>query len=319
MNDKKSSENPCKYECMNCDYKTQYVRDYRKHLLTAKHQRMTNNDKMSLENPCNFTCICGNNYKFRQGLFNHKKKCNYQKNDKKNDRVDMGSSINNIFIMEIVKENQEFKSLLLEQYKQSELQQKKMMELQSQIIEITQNSLTVPTNTSITNNTTNNQQFNLNIFLNETCKNAISFSDFIDNIQISTDDLENNAKMGFVGGISKLIIDNLQQLSLTDRPIHCTDIKRETIYVKEEEQWEKEKSKEIIEKGIQEITRKNMCHLTEWREENPDYEDMETELGEKSIAMQQNSMSGGKQEEYYPRIIKNVAKDAILDKKKMIE
>ena len=312
MNDKKSSENPCKYECMDCDYKTQYVRDYRKHLLTAKHQRMTNNDKMSLENPCNFTCICGNNYKFRQGLFNHKKKCNYQKNEK-NERVDMGSSINNIFIMEIVKENQEFKSLLLEQYKQSELQQKKMMELQSQIIEITQNSITVPTNITNNNNTTNNQ-LNLSIFLNETCKNAINFTDFIDNIQISTDDLENNVKMGFVGGITKIIIDNLKQLEFYDRPIHCTDVKRETIYVKDENHWEKEHSKEVIQKGIQEITRKNMCQLSEWREENPEYDDIETELGEKSIIMQQTSMAGGKREEFYPKIIKNIAKETILDK-----
>jgi hypothetical protein len=89
--------------------------------------------------------------------------------------------------------------------------------------------------------------------------------------------------------------------------------------VKEEDQWEKEKSKEVLQKGIQEITRKNICQLSEWREENPEYNDMETEVGEKSIAIQQNSMAGGKRDEFYPKIIKNIAKETILDKKKMLE
>jgi hypothetical protein len=184
-------------------------------------------------------------------------------------------------------------------------------ELQKQIIEMSKEPKTV--------NNTNNIQFNIHQFLNETCKNAPNFSDFIDNIQVTYCDLENNAKLGFVDGMTKVIVDHLKQLALSDRPIHCTDVKRETIYVKEEDQWEKEKSKETIQKGIQEITCKGMQKLSEWREDNPEYNDMETETGEKSISIQQNSMAGGKRDEFYPKIIKNIAKETILDKKRLLE
>ena len=220
------------------------------------------------------------------------------------------NDINASIVLEIMKENQEFKNMLIEQHKT-------VVELQTQIVEITKESKTTTITTNNNNNT--NNQFNLNFFLNETCKNALNFSEFIENIQISSDDLENNVKMGFVNGISKLIMDNLKQLELSDRPIHCTDAKRETIYVKEEEQWEKDHSKDVIQKGIQEITRKNMCQLMEWREDNPEYQDIESELGEQSILMQQNSMAGPKRDEFYPRIIKNIAKDTILDKKMVLE
>jgi hypothetical protein len=184
-------------------------------------------------------------------------------------------------------------------------------ELQKQIIEMSKEPKTV--------NNTNNIQFNIHQFLNETCKNAPNFSDFIDNIQVTYCDLENNAKLGFVDGMTKVIVDHLKQLALSDRPIHCTDVKRETIYVKEEDQWEKDNSREVLQKGIQEITRKNMCQLTEWREDNPEYDDMETETGEKSIVIQQNSMAGGKRSEFYPKIIKNIAKETILDKRRLLE
>jgi hypothetical protein len=184
-------------------------------------------------------------------------------------------------------------------------------ELQKQIIELSKEPKTV--------NNTNNIQFNIHQFLNETCKNAPNFSDFIDNIQVTYCDLENNAKLGFVDGMTKVIVDHLKQLALSDRPIHCTDVKRETIYVKEEDQWEKDNSREVLQKGIQEITRKNMCQLTEWREDNPEYDDMETETGEKSIVIQQNSMAGGKRSEFYPKIIKNIAKETILDKRRLLE
>jgi hypothetical protein len=205
--------------------------------------------------------------------------------------------------MEIIKENQEFKNLLVSQHQ-------KVIELQSQIIEISKEP-------KITNNNTNNTntQFNIQLFLNENCKNALNFSEFIENIQVSTSDLENNAKLGFVSGISKLILDNLKQLELTERPIHCTDSKRETIYVKEEDKWNKEHSHEIIQKGIQNITCKNMNQLMEWREENPEYNDLNSDLSELSIVMQQQSMAGGKRDDFYPKIIKNIAKETTLDKK----
>jgi hypothetical protein len=213
--------------------------------------------------------------------------------------------------MEIIKENKEIKNLLFEQEKENNILINKMLE----------NTLSVSavnnTNNTINNNTINNNtQFNIQLFLNENCKNAVNFSDFIGNIQVTDDDLENNAKMGFVDGVTKIIMDNLRQLDLTNRPIHCTDAKRETIYVKEEDEWDKEKSHTVIQRGIQDITCKNMQQLCQWREENPSYaEDMDSVLGEKSIVMQQNSMAGTKRDDYYPKIIKNIAKETVITNK----
>ena len=308
--------------CIFCNFTTSKKCNYNNHLLTAKHTKLTNIDKNQQKEATTsyvkkYGCECGKTYLQRQSLFTHKKKCIFlQKEFFEENPILADSSkldVNTNVILDIIKENQEFKTLLIEQQNQVIALQKENHILMNKMLE---HPSTITKNSNITNN---NNQYNLNLFLNETCKNALNFSDFIDNIQVTDDDLENNVKLGFVDGVSKLIMNHLKQLALSDRPIHCTDVKRETIYVKEEDQWEKDHSKEVIQKGIQEITRKNMRQLSEWREENPEYEDMETEKGEKSIAMQQSSMAGGKREEFYNKIIKNMAKKTIIDKKKMIE
>ena len=315
LNDKSSQKESLRFSCIKCDYFTCKHSNYIKHLMTAKHNMMTVDDKKVAK--CShiiFECNCGNIYKYRQGLFNHKKKCNVESTVPENIVVNTKNIVNSGFIMEMFKENQEFKTLLIEQQNQVMELQKENNILLNKMVEITQTTPNIVNNNN-NNNTTNNNQFNLNLFLNETCKNAINFADFIDNIQVTNDDLENNARMGFVEGVTKIIMDNLKQLELTNRPIHCTDGKRETIYVKEEDEWDKDNSKEVIQKGIQEITCKNMCQLSEWREENPEYEDIESKLGEKSIVMQQNSMAGPKRDEFYPKIINNIAKETIISKK----
>lgn len=290
---------PKLFQCICCDYTSIRNSQYERHILTAKHLKMANDNKNVQESSNKYECECGNIYKNRHNLSRHKKAC------KNNDTKSITGSYN-IVNSTTVKEPSNH-DLILNLLKQNN-------DLQKQIIELSKEPKVINYVTNSGN--TNNSQFNLNIFLNETCKNAINFSEFIDNIKVSYDDLENNAKMGFVDGMTKIIMDNLKQLELNDRPIHCTDVKRETIYVKEEDQWEKDKSKDVLQKGIQEITRKNMCQLTEWREENPEYDDMETEMGEKSIILQQNLMAGCKRDEFYPKIINNIAKETVLDKKK---
>jgi hypothetical protein len=333
MADKSSTKVSAKFLCVVCDYCSSYQTNYAKHLLTAKHrmltQMLTNADANDTNVPKNATasnankyeCSCGKKYSQRQSLFRHRKTCVFlQKGDLDEETAVIVEDSNKLgvntgVILDIIKENQEFKTLLVDQQKQVMELQKENNILMNKMVEISQNSLTVPrTINGNNNNNTTNTQFNLNFFLNETCKNAINFTDFIDNIQVTDNDLENNAKMGFVEGVTKIIMDNLKQLELIERPIHCTDVKRETIYVKDEDQWEKDNSKEVIQKGIQEITRKNMCQLSEWRENNPEYDNLETELGEKSIVLQQNLMAGGKRSEFYPKIIKKLAKETILGK-----
>ena len=297
--------------CKICNYNTSKKYDYKKHCLTAKHKSLILCDKISQKKAMKFSCEKCNYHTSKKN--DYEKHCLTAKHktlildEKISQNTTDGLIIEHVPIITnnpFIPYNPPNNDLLIELIKQNN-------ELQRQIIEMSKEPKTV--------NNTNNIQLNIHQFLNETCKNAPNFSDFIDKIQVTYCDLENNAKLGFVDGMTKVIIDNLKQLEFNNRPIHCTDVKRETIYVKEEDQWEKEKSKENIQRGIQAITRKNMCQLTEWREEYPEYEDMETELGEKSIAIQQNSMAGGKRDEFYPKIIKNIAKETILDKKKMIE
>ena len=323
-NDKKNAKKCKKYSCEICSFITENKYNYNTHLLTAKHKMMTNDDNQNAKK-CKtiFECNCGNIYKYRQGLFNHKLKCSFTHNSVINECTVLTTTNNNSGQVPlgpttksggrrpddfgVNTQNQSNNELLMVLLKQNN-------ELQKQVIEMAKEPKTVNNN-----NTNNNIQLNLHQFLNESCKNAPNFSEFIDNIQVSYDDLDNNVKLGFVDGMTQVIVKHLKQLALSDRPIHCTDVKRETIYVKEEDQWEKENSKETIQRGIQEITRKNMCQLIEWREDNPEYEDMDSELGEKSMVMQQNLMAGGKQEKFYLKIIKNIAKETILDKKQMLE
>jgi len=296
------------FHCECCDYYTSKQSNYIKHEMTAKHKKLKILEKNEKKSHMHYHCECCDfhtskktDYTLHCSTAKHKKRtlCNKVAEHNNEKIIAEPATIitnnadipyNNDLLIELIKQNNE---------------------LQKQIIEMSKEPKTV--------NNTNNIQFNIHQFLNETCKNAPNFSDFIDNIQVTYCDLENNAKLGFVDGMTKVIVDHLKQLALSDRPIHCTDVKRETIYVKEEDQWEKDNSREVLQKGIQEITRKNMCQLTEWREDNPEYDDMETETGEKSIVIQQNSMAGGKRSEFYPKIIKNIAKETILDKRRLLE
>ena len=201
-----------------------------------------------------------------------------------------------------VTDKPDYKDLLMQAMKQMQEQHeemKKKHELMAQMIDKIGNT---------TNNTMNNQ-FNINMFLNETCKNAMNLSDFIDRIEISHDDLENNAQLGFVNGMTKILIDNLRQLTLHERPIHCTDVKRETLYVKDEDVWDKAHSNEKLENAIQEVSRKSLKSLIDWKKTNPDYNDLDSEFSKKSIYMQQNSSGLCQNESFYPKIIHQLAKE----------
>jgi hypothetical protein len=276
------------YHCENCDYHTSKKTNYKTHCLTTKHIK---NEK---KNPILEPTI--------------------QKKDAMELLIEKIIENSNTQMMENNK-------LLLDNNKQIAEQiatavataVTNIMSQHNKIV--TTNNNTTNNNNNNSNNTTNNQQFNLNFFLNDTCKDAINFSDFIENIQVTSDDLENNVKMGFVGGMTKLIVDNLKQMAQNERPIHCTDVKRETIYVKEEDQWDKENSNKLLQRGIQDITCKNMQQLCQWREENPEYRDYESNLSDFSDAMQQHSIAGTKREDFYPKIIKNIAKETTINEK----
>jgi hypothetical protein len=181
---------------------------------------------------------------------------------------------------------------------------KQNKELQNQIISLAHSKQDVQINS---NNNTNN--FNISVFLNEHCKDAINFSDFIDNIRVSHEDLQNNAQLGFVGGISKIITDNLKQLTLHERPIHCTDAKRETMYIKDQDSWQKDKElvQEKLNRAIQEVSRKSVVSLMKWKQSNPDYADLDSDFSTLCLTMQQESIAGMNREKFYPKVIHRIA------------
>ena len=267
------------YICENCNYKCGNKKDFNKHLLTLKHRKKAeelNGNDFVLKNPQKYHCKCGKQYKVKSGLWKHKKKCTHIEttaNFDNNKRVDNS-------VLELISQNKELMNLLVVQNQEHK---KETQQLKDTIQEM------IPKigNNNTTNN--NNNQFNLNVFLNEDCKDAINFSEFIDNIKISFEDLENQAKIGYVNGVSKLFIENLRVLGTHKRPIHCTDKKRKTLYIKENNEWDKEGSQNTLKKGIREVSRKNLeCLIQEKEKNSEEYNNIESEFSEKCIHIQRN-------------------------------
>jgi hypothetical protein len=257
--------------------------------MTPKHQKMTKDDNYEF-----FECItCNKKYKYRQGLSSHKKKCVQVELVTTNN-----ANISPDLIIEIIKQNQEFKTLLMEQNKS--------------IIELSKNS-------SITNNTINshNKTFNLQIFLNDTCKNAMNLTDFVSSLQINLSDLESVGELGFVNGLSKLIINGLNDLEECDRPVHCSDLKRESMYVKDDDKWEKEDADNTkMKKALKQIAHKNIKMLPIWKTQNPDCKRSESHLSDKYSHMVIEAMGGlgDNDEDKANKIIRKIAKEVTIKK-----
>ena len=164
----------------------------------------------------------------------------------------------------------------------------------------------------------NNNTFNLHFFLNERCKNALNIREFVESIQVQLQDLENTGRIGYVEGISKIFINNLEQLDTHERPIHCSDSKRETLYIKNDNKWNKDDDKKSgLTRAIKEVANKNIMQISEWQKKNPDYNDPESKKNDKYMKIVLNSMSGSTQEEQSTninKIIKNVAKEVVIEK-----
>lgn len=315
-NDNGHPKSPPIFSCEVCNYNTQSMKDYNKHLKTAKHKRMTEDKKI----PGVFVCDCGKGYKFRQGLFAHKKLCSYDPNIEKDGAPVIESGFSTEVIMDIIKDNKELRMLLIEQSKQSEKQffelQKENSNLMNKMVEITHNQLAVPTsvvnNNSNNNNNTTNNQFNLNFFLNETCKDAMNIQEFVDNIKITFDELLKIGNSGFVNGVSDIFIKQLRDLEVTKRPIHCTDVKRETIYFKEEDTWNKDKNNTKLKNIIEKVEYKNVVALHQWCNENPDanINNSDNNLLRDKIYMQ--TLQGD--ETTREKILRNISKEVVIDR-----
>jgi hypothetical protein len=302
---KKDSKNSDFLKCEMCDYSTCKKNEWDRHILTRKHIDRTNIEQTEQKNSTKliYTCNkCNKNYSARNSLWYHEKKCNIQEQIIQPLTTDMSYNI----IFEIVKQNQEFKELLIEQNKENQ-------KLQQQLLEMAKEGKTI--NNSTTNN---NNNFNLQFFLNEQCKDALNIMDFVSTIKLQLSDLDMIGRVGYTEGMSKIFIRNLKELDVFKRPIHCSDLKRETLYVKDKDAWEKENGENIkIKQAIKGIENKNIKQLPKWREENPSAADTETKKHVDYQNILLEAMGGSTLEnddKKHDKIVRNIAKEVVIDK-----
>jgi hypothetical protein len=298
MMTKKSPKISKKFNCLKCDYKCFKQSEWNKHVLTLKHINDDAELHKNLQNEKNiqtlqkFICDCGNEYKYRQGLWNHKKKC-FNKKEEKNNHIEEIELNDKSLILTLIQQNNE---------------------LQKQMLEVIKNG----TNISNTiNNNSNNKSFNLNVFLNETCKNAMNIMEFVDSIKIQLSDIESIGELGFVNGMSKLIIKHLNALDENMRPVHCSDPKRDSLYVKDANVWGKEDpDNNKIKKAIKYISHKNICALPDWKAKYPDcvYSDSLKSDQYNQIIIEAMGGSGDNDAEKADKIVKKIAKVVTIDK-----
>jgi hypothetical protein len=310
-----------KFACSNCDYYTNKKTDFNRHIVTIKHKKARNDDNSDKKNENNgFKCICGKNYKYRQGLSLHKNKCKYLKNltienentlsvletnNKMNNNNNIENctinkdKISNNLVIQLISDNNEIKNKLLKEYEEIKNENK---ELKQQISEL------IPKigNNNIINH--NNQKFNINVFLNEKCKDAISMNDFIHQIEVSVKNLLTTRDKGLGIGLSNIIEENINKLSIYERPIHCTDKKRETLYIKNNI-WEKDKDKEKTKILLKNLQCKQFKAMQKWIKEHPNYINDEKLKHEYMLLVNKCSSSI---DEHEKKIMKNICDNTYL-------
>ena len=300
-----------KFVCSVCYYYTCRKSSYDKHILTAKHLKLTSVNTLLTEsckkvatleendkNEIFFCKNCNKEYKSRVGLWKHKNKyiCDDKTEYTDNDLEDKNKMYNEPtdkeLIMMLIKENSEFKNIIL-----------KVLENGTH---------------NITNTHTNshNKAFNLNFFLNETCKDAMNIMDFVESIKLQVSDLESVGELGYIEGISNIIVKNLNALDVTQRPVHCTDKKRETIYIKDDNKWEKDEEQNKMHKMIKKVADKNARLLPKFTEKYPEYKNYHSKKSDKysKIIIEAMGGSGDNDYEKEEKIIKNIAKNILVEK-----
>ena len=293
-----------KYCCEICDYVTDRKSNIENHYTTLKHLNSTNGNKNKQNKQMNQTLtqqyiceICQKIYKDRTGLWKHNKKCISEKEPSANVSLTENSPTNEIqelkeFMKYLMKENSDMKSMMMK---------------------VIENGTHNTTNT-VTNS--HNKAFNLNLFLNETCKDAMNINDFVESIKLQVSDLENVGEVGFVEGISNIIVKNLNALDITKRPIHCTDKKREIIYIKDENTWEKDESQCKMRRMIKKVVSKNQRLIPKFKEQNPEYNKSYSKVSDKynKLIIESIGGSGDNDLEKENKIIRNISKNIVVDK-----
>ena len=294
MTDGKNRKKLVSYNCEQCAFTTSNHNDYRRHLTTRKHQLSlntdSNTDKTQKNSNKSYVCDCGKTYKHRQSVHSHKKTCSFiHSRDNYDDSNNSVALVNNNHN----NNNKTDKDIIMELLQQNRLLSDRLLDVTNNALiqNNTQNSVQNTQNNNI-QNTQNNNHISINVFLNERCKDAIDIEEFIENFEVCNEDLEYNGDHGYVEGITNVIKKNLSKYSIYERPIHCTDIKRRTLYIKSNGKWSKDADEvtDIMAKIIKHATCMCMRHLNNWKRENPDYKDGDSEFSVRCIYMMGNTM-----------------------------
>ena len=286
METKNEPNEPNKFICEKCEYVCSKISNFKRHLSTRCHIEETFGNKKRANEPATLKCLnCEKCFSSRGGLWKHKKKCVSEK------------IVNTEMITTLIKQNAEI--VITQNNNMEKFAEQMTDKMTSMILELCKNGIV---NTTNSHNNNNNSQFNLNFFLNETCKNAMNLTDFVDSIKLQVSDLERIGEEGFVEGMSNIIISNLNNLDETIRPIHCTDKKRETIYIKDENVWSKDENQMKMRNTIKKLANKNIRMLPQYREKYPEHK---------------NSYS--KQSDIYDKLIIEVMSTSLVNEDKIIK
>ena len=305
-------ESSTKYVCNICDYSTSRKSQYDRHMTTDKHQNLKKSTKINNlvpESSTPFLCNCGKKYKDRTGLWRHRNKSNCHKlkdvnecqSDEDDDNYKMETSLTDI----------SDKELIIMLIKQNTDLVKETNDFKSIMMKVLENGTH---NTTHTNS--HNKSFNLQFFLNETCKDAMNITEFVDSLKLQVSDLERVGELGYIEGISSIIVRNLKELDVTQRPVHCTDKKRETIYIKDENKWEKDEENKKMHKLVRKVADKNARLLPKFKEKYPDYNKSSSRVSDQYNKIIIESMGGPGDNDYEKeeKIIKKVSREITVNK-----
>jgi len=324
MSTKKPNKTPFLFNCEKCNFNTSNKKDFNRHLSTSKHKILQNTTQISPKNEnCDvkvYLCGCGKKYKHHSSLWTHKKKCIFiienssidknikneiavyknsanRKDVKNNEDYEEREELRDL-VCKLITENNEIRKSLMKEHSELIKENKILRDQISELIPKVGN-----------NNNTHNNKFNIQVFLNEKCRDAVNMSDFIKSIQVSLQQLDFTKENGLADGLSKTIIDNMNKLSLYERPLHCTDVKRETLYIKDDDVWEKDQTREKIKNVIKTASSKNYSALQEWRDENPEFMDHE----DKTDYFTQTIITlGNSSDTIDDKVIKNICKETYV-------
>jgi len=315
-----------KFVCDTCNYNCDKNTNYQRHMTSSKHYKKIN-ELTNNKNKCN---NCDKEFSTISGLWKHRKNCSTSRETivpsnipSTLDGFKPTNGSNDIpfeMVMEVIKQSKEVQNVLIEQNKEL---QSKLLEKENQLLEQNKDlqnkiiELASKTNTKMINSN-NNNTFNLNLFLNEKCKDAMNIVDFINSLQLTTNDFETTGKLGFVNGISKIFISQLKKVDIVCRPLHCTDVKRETVYIKDNDKWEKDnEEKKKLKWAINRVAQLNLNQIQQWQEKYPDCIENNTPANEKFTELALVALGGRGEEEiekFNDKIMKNVIREIVVDK-----